>query len=284
MSFFDDIGKAVKGGGKGPIPNPINIQQEVAKQVAKSLPDEIKNLPKEVVQEMVGKVLVPLVAEILKPVEKVTFRAAAKGIRAIVKEGDMLVRGHYSPAQNVVKKAEKFYGEAYSRADADSTSHWGRLLWAFGKKPSGVALHPNTPMTIEEAEEQQKVWNGWAPFVAELKLVASPQGLIDDLNKISVYVDVRSNVTPGFYFKNPYTRGNALADNLDKWADRGVPSHRAGIRQFITDLGPDAMDITASASFQLGFIAGAGAGLWGIPTRIAIHFLDEIMQELGIPE
>lgn len=302
MSVFKDIGKVLKHPekiikkGSNPVSiitdiagDQIDITKLVAKEVAKQLPDQIKDLPHEVMQEAVGHILIPLVHEIISPIQKVAFHEAASAIRSIVQQGDKLLANPYHVPPELISQAKKYYNPA----NLDQAIHWGNWLIGVGqldwvKKNGGAAAadFPEDvlkPMTVDEALAQERIWGGWKPFRKALELYYPTDSLKADLDSMSIYTDVKSNVTIGFYFNKPYTRGHALADKLDKWARRGVPTKRSGVREFITDLGPDKLDVTASVNFQLGFIAGGSGGLWGIPTRIGLQFLDIILTEIGVP-
>lgn len=267
-------------GGKGGIPNPADIPKLVQKEVGKALPDQLKNLPEEAVRELVGRVLVPLLAEIFKPAEKVVFEKAAGAVRQMVRIMDGIVGKPYQVPEPYIQQARRYRQLNAGKDNQESVRVWERVLRAYGDQSVGQAR----PMTAAEAKENIAVWSGWYPVWQQLAYVESKQQVIDDFNAQAIYVDVKSPVTVGFYFLRIYDRGHALADALDRWAKSGIPAKRGAIRRFILEAGPDKIDVTASAAFQLGIIAGVSVGSWGIPTSLLMHFFDELLKALGIPE
>ena len=265
--------------------NPVNISESVAKEISKQLPDEIKNLPLDAAEDVVTKAVIPVFEELLKPLEQLVFHVGIEAIELSYKTIKNLLQSGYKPPENLVKKALEFYQE---KQDVNEFTTWGRWLWAMGYGDQVNAIRSGyvfDGMTIDEAKEQEKIWNGWEPFVVALeqKTNFSPENLIADYNKISHYVANAGNLSIGFYWQNMYDRAEDIIAELRKYEKTGVPITQSAILEFIDKLGPDSIDITVSAKINLGISVGGSVGLWGIPNHLIEHLLQEIMQAAKIP-
>ena len=250
--------------GKGG--NPFDPTSQVAKIVKDILPDEIKDLPLEAAKQFVKRAVVPVVNELLVPLEKPLFTYADHMLASILDDFDaFMLQG------NTVSTAKYFHD--FNKAHGNAYVDWGRWLTAMdvsGYEEDGDA------MTLAECAKLVKTWKGWQPFYDALQMRV-------DVNDISFYVAINTNVDIGLYFNNMATRGRQLQKDLHKWGNRGLKAKRSDIKQFITDLGPDFLDVTATAKFAIGAIAGGSLGAWGVPTRIAVRYLDELLKKIGLP-
>lgn len=297
MSIFKKIGNYVKHPEKiisegekiVGIDNPFDAQKDitelVAKEVAKQLPSQIRNLPLNAAEEVVQKAVIPVLEEILKPLEKEVFHVGIEAIRLSHNAIKTLLQSGYKPPQKLINRARNYYA---SKQDVSDFEHWGRWLWAMGdgdwvnQTRSGYIFDG---MTVEEAKEQEKIWAGWEPFVVALeqKTNFSPENLIADYNKISHYVANAGNLSIGFYWRNMYDRAEDIIAELQKYERSGVPITQSAILEFIDRLGPDSIDVTLSAKLEIGISIGGSVGLWGIPNTLIEHVLQEIMEVAHIP-
>ena len=277
MSIFKKLNPFSKHG----IPSPTQATEEVVKKgINNYLPSAIKNLPGDVVHELVGRVIAPILTELFKPAEEVLFTVGDTLLHQQLSTVQDLVGKPYKVPQVYVDRAKEYYG--FQVTDADRT-RWARVLLAFGQPVPQDAISATTPMTAAEAEEQAKVWYGWVPFVHQLKCIEDASYVIEMFNKVSFYISANGNVTIGLYFTNLYDRAGELRDALSRWKSRGIPVKRSAIREFLQDLGPDALDITGTAKIEFGIVVGASIGAWGVPMALAEHYLDDLLKELGVP-
>ena len=257
-------GIKIPGTGKGG--NPFDPTSQVTQIVKNILPDEIKNLPQEAAKQLVKRVVVPVVNELLVPLEKPLFGFGEDILGMALDEFDkFLLEG------NTVATAKYFHD--FNRDHGNAYKDWGR--WLTAMDVSGYA-DDGDAMTLDECAKLIKVWNGWQKFYDALKMR-------EDFNNISFYVAINTNVDIGLYFKRMASRGRKVQKDLRKWANRGLKAKRSDIKSFIADVGPDAIDVTATAKFAIGAIAGGSLGAWGMPTTLAVRYLDELLKKLGLP-
>ena len=141
---------------------------------------------------------------------------------------------------------------------------------------------------MSRAEEQEKIWNGWTPFVNELKAghrysENNPQKLIDAFNAIAFGVSNAGNFSVGLYFLRVWDRGQHLIDTLKKYEHNGVPIKRSAIMEFVKDVQPDKIDITGSIKIEIGIEIGGSIFAWGIPADLFDILLDDLLKKAGIP-
>ena len=271
-----DPGKTVKdvtGVGK----------DQIEKIVKDLLPDEIRNLPSEVMHAAVNKVVIPVITDVVKPLEKLMFQTGVKILETTHREVAKLVGdAHQAVPKDLVDKA---IGYAQNQS-AGGMNDWARWLNAIG--------HPNyqgawPALTVEEAEEQANTWAGWIPFANELKAghrysANNPQKLIDDFNAISFYIANAGNVSIGLYFTNMWDRSQTVIDTLKKYQHTGVPVKRGAIMDFVKALGPDKLDVTVSVKIEIGIEIGGSIGAWSVPADLFEVLLDEVLKEAGVPQ
>ena len=283
MSFLHKLKSFLHNTG-GALTDKADVERQLVERLVKEAFDNqianaILNTQKEVAQEFVGSVIVPVLETILKPAEQVGFSAAAGVVGTAVDFMEAVVDQKYEPPKQIVERVRN-----YAQGATDGGENWRRVLVAFGDKQT-IAQHPQlTPMTVEEAQKQLRVWGGWYPVVQQLRFVANADSIIDDFNAMSIYLAADTNVTVGVYFQNLYDRGRFLADDLRRWGKRGLPLTQSGINELLLDLGPDKLDLTEVAKIEFGIVIGESAGLWGMPTSLLLPYIDKVMDQMGVPK
>ena len=263
-------GKDVAGMGK----------DQIEKIVKDILPDEIKNLPSEVMHAAVDKVVIPVITDVVKPLEKLMF---STGVKILETAHRQVVKAAGGPfvSDDLVTTAR-----AYSATVADNDDMWGRWLTAVGV--DGYRdLGP--PLTAEEADKQVAIWSGWKPFADALHagehvIHDNAKTIIDDFNATAFYVANAGNVSIGLYFLKMWDRAQTVIDTLKKYEHTGVPIKRSAILDFVKALGPDKLDITVSVKIEIGIEIGGSIGAWSVPASLFEVLLDEVLKEAGVPE
>ena len=259
-------------------------KDEVEKIVKNILPDEIKNLPEHVMHEAVNKVVIPVISDVLKPLEKLVFSVGVKVLETAYGEAQKVVGEHASGkvvSDELINEAIS-YGKGLPDAGMND---WYRWLNAMGH-PDYVFAWP--ALTVEEGREQEKIWDKWKPFVDALEegqyyRSTHAKKIIEDFNKINFYIANTGNVSVGLYFRNMWDRAQSVIDILKKYEHSGIPIKRSAIMSFVKVLGPDALDITVSAKIELGITIGGSIGAWGVPADLFDILLNEILKEAGVP-
>ena len=249
------------------------------------LPDEIKNLPEHVMHEAVEKVVIPVISDVIRPLERIVFSA---GI-AVMQETFDKAKKAIGDAHKAVPKDLVDKAVTYSKnIPAGGKNYWSLWLAAIGH-PAYVNEPWNQPgMSIEQGIEQEQIWNGWTPFVNELKAghrysENTPQKLIDGFNAIAFGVSNAGNFAVGLYFLNVWDRGQHLIDKLKQYEHSGVPVKRSAIMDFVKDVQPDKIDLTGSIKIELGIEIGGSIFAWGIPAVLFDIVLEELLEKAGVP-
>jgi len=257
-------------------------KDQVEKIVKEVLPDQIRDLPNEVMHEAVDKVIVPVISQVIKPLEKLVFSA---GIEVMQEAYDIAKKvigdGHKAVPSDLVAKAITYGNNQVEGGQND----WYRWLNAIGH-PVYKEYWP--AMTVAEAKAQVKIWNGWTPFYNELKAghryaENDPQKVIDAFNAIAFGVSNTGNFSVGLYFLRVWDRGQHLIDTLKKYEHSGVPVKRSAIMEFVEEVQPDKIDLTGSIKVELGIEFGGTIFAWGIPTILFDILLDDLLKKAGIP-
>ena len=257
-------------------------KDQVEKIVKDILPDEIKNLPDHVMHEAVNKVVIPVLSEVIKPLEKIVFSAGV----AVMQEAYDAAKKAIGDAHAAVPK--DLVDQAINYANIQQPgglNDWARWLNAIG--------HPDykdswPAMTVDEALHQASFWKGWTPFVNELQAghrysENNAQQIIDAFNAIAFGVSNAGNFSVGLYFLNVWDRGQNLIDTLKKYEHTGVPVKRSAIMEFVKEVQPDKIDITGSIKIEIGIQIGGSIFAWGIPSVLFDILLDNLLKKAGIP-
>ena len=273
-SFFHETG--------GALTDKADIERQIVEKLVKeTLNNEVAkamlSVQKDAAQEFVGGVIIPVLETVLKPVETIGFSAASSIVGTLVDFMEEIVEQKYTPPQKIIERVR-----GYTKGGVNE--HWLRVLVAFGDKGT-IAEHPDlTPMTVAEARKEMRVWGGWYPIVQQLRYVENANGIVDDLNAMSIYLSAKTNITTGIYFQNLYDRGRFLKDDLKNWAHRGLPLTQSGMNELLLELGPDKLELTEEAKIAFGIVIGESAGLWNIPTSLLLPYIDKVMDQLGVPK
>lgn len=106
-----------------------------------------------------------------------------------------------------------------------------------------------------------------------------------ELNKVPFIVTISAGVVNlGFYWHGLLSRSDTIQDRLHYYSQHDFGKTRSEIISSVGMLAPDAIDFDAGGKLSLGIQIGARAGLWGIPTDIALEALDEVLRAAGVPE
>ena len=267
-----DPGKAAKdvaGVGKDQV-------EQIVKDV---LPDEIKNLPQHVMHEAVNKVVIPVISDVLKPLEKLVFSAGVKVLETAHREVVKAAGGPFVD-DALVEQAKEW--AATVPDNDDKWAQWLTAMGVTGYEEAGDAI------TLEQARKQAEVWDGWEPFVKALENgehVDSGEGkeVIDAFNSIYFYVANAGNVSIGLYFTQMWDRAQTVIDTLKRYEHSGVPVKRSAIMDFVRAIQPDKVDITVSAKIEIGIEIGGSVGAWGVPASLFDLLVDEVLKEAGVP-
>ena len=249
-------------------------------KVTHAASDEIK----KILNQVLPHVILPVMSEILKPLEKLMFTAGVAVLQTSFNEVNKAI-AKFEPVQNpvpshLVEKAITFYGGIHGYWGND----WAKWLSAIG--------HPRfqqwDKLSMDEALAQEQIWSGWTPFVNALRSGQrysgrNPDQLIEDFNKINFYIANTGNVAVGLYFSNVYDRADHIINTLKKYEHTGVPAKRSAIMEFIYEVQPNQADITASVKLELGLQIGGSIGAWSVPADLFDVLLEDVLKQAGVP-
>ena len=290
--------RVIQGGGgeilEFHIPSPFKVGEhlahigtdEVKKILDHILPDALKNLPDEIIHELVQKVVIPVLSDVLKPIEKEVFKTGVDVLETMHKTMTKLLASAEDVPQELVDKAWAYYREG---DNWENRKTWGRVLIAFGQYDDSFDVDW-TAMTAGEAWDAEAVWDGWRPFAKELdaldakrKAKGPDSDLLADFDKCQWNFGVIGNIGVTLWFTNVYSRMPAMISTLRRYEGSGVPAKRHDIIAFMKAMGPDWVNIDLKAELDIGIDFGASASCWNIPSTLAYKLLDEMMKTAGVP-
>ena len=276
------------------LPDPFKVGEHVAQigtdEVKKILnhilPQALKDLPSEIIHELVQKVLIPVLSDVLKPIEKEVFKTGVDVLEQMHRTMTALLAGADKVPQVLIDRAWTFYREG---DNWENRQNWGRVLLAFYQ--SDDSFDPRwTAMTAEEAWQENVTWDGWRPFAQELDTLEAKRNNPnpnDDLyaafDKCQWNFGVIGNIGVTLWFTNVYSRMPAMIATLRRYEGTGVPAKRHDILAFMRAMGPDWVNLDLKAELDIGIDFGASASCWNIPTPLAYKLLDDIMKTAGVP-
>ena len=276
------------------LPDPFKVGEHVAQigtdEVKKILnhilPQALKDLPSEIIHELVQKVLIPVLSDVLKPIEKEVFKTGVDVLEQMHRTMTALLAGADHVPQVLIDRAWTYYREG---DNWENRQNWGRVLLAFYQ--SDPSFDPDwTAMTAEEAWQENVTWDGWRPFAQELDTLEAKRrnpNPNDDLyaafDKCQWNFGVIGNIGVTLWFTNVYSRMPAMIATLRRYEGTGVPAKRHDILAFMRAMGPDWINVDLKAELDIGIDFGASASCWNIPTPLAYKMLDDIMKTAGVP-
>ena len=231
-----------------------------------------------------NKVIIPVLSDVLKPIEKQVFKAGVDVLEAMYKTMTALLLADADKVpQALIDKAWSFYWQG---DDPENRENWGRVLIAFHQHDD--SFKTNWPaMTAEEAWQENVTWKGWTPFAKELDILEAKRkndSLYAEFDKCQWNFGVIGNVGVTLWFTNVYSRMPSMIKTLRRYEGSGVPAKRHDILAFMRAMGPDWINIDLKAELDIGIDFGASASCWNIPTPLAYKLLDDIMKTAGVPE
>ena len=273
------------------LPDPFKVGEHVVQIGTKEvkdilnhiLPQALKDLPNEIIHELVQKVVIPVLSDILKPIEKEVFKTGVDVLETMHQAMRKLLGDADNVPQGLIDRAWQFYREGSNR---ENRENWGRVLIAFHQ--SDDSFDPSWPaMTAGEAWQENVTWDGWKPFAEELDTLEAKRKNPDDLSsafdKCQWNFGVIGNIGVTLWFTNVYSRMPAMISTLRRYEGTGVPAKRHDILAFMKAMGPDWINIDIKAELDIGIDFGASASCWNIPAVLAYKLLDEMMQTAGVP-
>ena len=276
------------------LPDPFKVGEHVVQIGTKEvkdilnhiLPDALKNLPNEIIHELVQKVVIPVLSDVLKPIEKEVFKSGVDVLETMHRTMTGLLAGADNVPRALIDRAWQYYREG---DNWENRKAWGRVLIAFYQSDDSFA--PGwTAMTAAEARENVVTWEGWKPFAKELeRLEAKRKNQDPDDNLLAAFDEcqwnfgVIGNIGVTLWFTKVYSRMPSMISTLRRYEGTGIPAKRHDILQFIKAMGPDWINVDLKAELDIGIDFGASASCWNIPTPLALKLLDEMMETAGVP-
>ena len=117
------------------------------------------------------------------------------------------------------------------------------------------------------------------------RLTKEEPELVEDLDSISC--GIRIGLIKAS-FSNFFARSDILVDVLDRYIKSPPKFRRSEVRAFLTALGPTSLQFVGSAKANLVCVGSSvmeiEADVDGIPFRLGIKMVDEILKQAGVPE
>ena len=108
--------------------------------------------------------------------------------------------------------------------------------------------------------------------------------MMAEIDGLGVTIPVKLNVEIKLSYSEFYTRGEAVAGVLDRYANEGLKPRRRDIRGFLTATMATSIDFGGGAAITFGIDAGVKVMLNKISGRLFVLLVDTILEEMGVPE